>query len=219
MDSLSRTVDVQNEKFQAIKDAEIIVFACEFTSSLKNSINNGGTIEKLNGMTRLVSVPLKRLFEVLSRTPEAFAFSFDDAARVVAVKAVAKAMPLFPLSGVDQREHACLLFEFAAEYCAESTKKELSGVVDCVIQTTLLGSSKKSARDAAMTCLRAIWKNLKDVGIENERQNIYLVGMARSLTKALSNVACGARIERVSQIVAFALEKDFSIFANEPSDG
>ena len=94
-------------------------------------------------------------------------------------------MPRFPLSAVDQREHACLLFEFAAEYCAESTKKELSGVVDCVIQTTLLGSSKKSARDAAMTCLRAIWKNLKDVGIENERQNIYLVGMARSLTKAL----------------------------------
>ena len=42
-----------------------------------------------------------------------------------------------------------------------------------------------------------------------------MVEMAKSLTKALSNVAYGARIERVSQIVAYALEKDFSIFANE----
>ena len=219
VDSLARSVDVQNEKFQAIKDAGIIVSACERLSfSLKNRVNNDGTIESENSTTRLVSVPLKRLFEVLSQTPEAFAFSLASMPSVIvaAVKAAARAMPRFPLSAVDQREHACLLFEFAAEYCAESTKKELSGVVDCVIQTTLLGSSKKSARDAAMTCLRAIWKNLKDVGIENERQNIYLVGMARSLTKALSNVACGARIERVSQIVAFALEKDFSIFANEP---
>ena len=218
VDSLARTVDVQNEKFQAIKDAGIIVFACEcLTSSLKNSINNGGTIENVNGMTRLVSVPLKRLFEVLSRTPEAFAFSLASMPSVIvaAVKAVAKAMPLFPLSGVDQREHACLLFEFAAEYCAESTKKELSAVVNCIIETTLLGSSKKSARDASMTCLQAFWKNLKNVRVESEGKNIYLVEMAKSLTKALSNVAYGARIERVSQIVAYALEKDFSIFANE----
>ena len=67
-----------------------------------------------------------------------------------------------------------------------------------------------------MTCLRAIWKNLKDVGIENERQNIYLVGMARSLTKALSNVACGARVVACLKSSRLLSEKDFSIFANEP---
>ena len=213
VDSLSRSVDLQNEKFQAIKDAGIIVSACErLVSSLKNNVNNE------NSTTRSISSPLETLFEVLSRTPEAFAFSLASMPSVIvaAVKSTAKAMPRFPLSAVEQREHACLIFEFAAEYCAESTKKELSGVVDCIIQTTLLGSSKKSARDSSMTCLRAMWKNLKDVRVENERQNIYLAGMARSLTKALSNVAYGARIERVSQIVAFALEKDFSIFANEP---
>ena len=176
MDSLSRTVDVQNEKFQAIKDAGIIVFACEcLASSLKNSINNGGTIENVNGMTRLVSVPLKdclRCFLELQR--RSHSRCIDAVCHCCCGKSCGESNA-FPLSGVDQREHACLLFEFAAEYCAESTKKELSAVVNCIIETTLLGSSKKSARDASMTCLQAFWKNLKNVRVESRRKK-YLFG-------------------------------------------
>jgi len=213
-ESLAWSIDARGEKVHAIKDAGIILSACEH---IIFSLKNITTMDKENIIARILSSPLEIMFDTLNRTPESFALALTSMPSVIlaAVKVTTKAIERFPLSAIDQREHACLLFEFAAEYCVESTKNELSGVVDCIIETTLLGSSKNSARDASMTCLRAFWIKFKEIRVENDRQNTYLIALARSLTRALSYVAYGSRIERVSQIVAFALEEDLAVFAND----